>query len=124
MRTLFILVLILNLITEALAATALIGGILGGSAEAQIQGTWAMHYGFAVIAIASALFWVWPYRDQLEAVTAVLGVLVTFHCSVFVSLAIAGDQPVGVVIHAILATLCIVLFTQRSRWCSSREAAR
>ena len=79
---------------------------------------WSMHYGFAVLAIASASLWIWPYRTNIKAVTAVLGVLMTFHAVLFLSLTLAGDQAAGMIIHAFLAALCILLFTQRSRWCS------
>jgi hypothetical protein len=29
----------------------------------------------------------------------------------------AGDQNPGMIIHAVLAVLCIFLFSQRSKWC-------
>ena len=77
-----------------------------------------MHYGFAALAIATASFWIWPYRNNVKAVPAILGVLLTFHSGLFLSLAIAGDQMPGMVIHAVLAALCILLFTQRSKWCT------
>ena len=67
--------------------------------------------------IASASLWVWPYRNSLKAVTAVLGVLCTFHTGLFISLSLAGDQQAGQIIHAVMAVLCIVLFTQRAKWC-------
>lgn len=117
MKILFIVLLVLNLLTEALAAVSLIGGP-DGIAAAGRGGQWSMHYGFAVIAIASALFWVWPHRSNMKVVTVVLGMLTTFHCGLFVSLTVAGDQQAGMVIHAVLAVLCIFLFTQRSKWCN------
>lgn len=116
MKTLFITLLVLHFLTEALAATTLIGGP-GGIAAAGSGGMWSMHYGFAALAFASASLWIWPYRTNLSAVTAVLGVLLTFHTGLLLSLTLAGDQMVGVILHAILATLCIVLFTQRRKWC-------
>jgi hypothetical protein len=116
MRILFIVVLVVNLLTEALAAATLIGGP-DGIAAAGKGGMWSMHYGFAALAIASASLWVWPYRNNLKAVTAVLGVLCTFHTGLFVSLTLAGDQQVGMIIHGVMAVLCIVLFTQRAKWC-------
>lgn len=117
MKILFIIVLVLNLLTEAMAATALIGGPEGISAAGKGD-MWSMHYGFAAFAIASASFWIWPYRNNINAVTAVLGLLLTFHTGLFLSLSLAGDQAAGMVIHAVLAALCILLFTQRSKWCS------
>ena len=117
MKILFNTVLILSLLTEAMAATTLIGGPEGIAAAGK-GGMWSMHYGFAAFAIASASLWVWPYRTNIKAVTAILGVLLTFHSGLFVSLALAGDQMVGMIIHAVLASLSLVLFTQRSKWCS------
>ena len=111
------IVLVLNLLTEAMAATALIAGPEGISAAGKGE-MWSMHYGFAALAIGSATFWIWPYRTNIKPVTAVLGVLVTFHTGLFLSLTLAGDQTAGMIIHAVLAALCILLFTQRSRWCS------
>lgn len=118
MKTALTVFLVLNLLTEALAAASLIGGPTGlGATEAVPGGMWAMHYGFAVIAIASALFWLWPYRDNHAAVTAVLGMLMTFHCVLLTSLLIEGVQQAGIVIHSVLALFAIVLFALRSRWC-------
>lgn len=116
MQKLFITLLVLNFLTEAMAATMLISGP-GGISAAGSGEQWSMHYGFAALAIGSAALWVWPYRNNLNAVTAVLGVLMTFHTGLFISLLVAGDQMVGVVIHAVLAVLCILLFTQRRSWC-------
>ena len=116
MKILFVVVLVLNLLIEALAATTLIGGPEGIAAAGQ-GAMWSMHYGFAALAIASASLWVWPYRNSLKAVTAVLGVLCTFHTGLFISLTLAGDQQVGMAIHGVMAALCIVLFTQRAKWC-------
>jgi hypothetical protein len=120
MRILFSVFLVLNLLAELLAATSLIGGP-DGIAAAGRGNQWAMHYGFAVLAIASATLWVWPQRSHLKVVTAVLGVLMVFHSGVLASLVLAGDQPVGVVIHSVLALLAIGLFTQRARWCTVVE---
>ena len=117
LKVLFIIMLVLNLLTEVMAATALIGGPEGISAAGKGE-MWSMHYGFAVLAIASASLWIWPYRTDIKAVTAVLGVLMTFHAVLFLSLTLAGDQAAGMIIHAFLATLCMLLLTQRSRWCS------
>ena len=117
MKTLFTVFLVLNFLAEALAAASLIGGPEGLAAIGN-GGQWSMHYGFAVVAIASAGIWLWPYRNNYKAVTAVLGILLTFHACVLGSLFLAGDQQVGVVIHSVLTLLAAVLFTQRSRWCS------
>ncbi len=121
MQLLFVIVLILNLLVEGFAAFSLISGPEGISA-AGMGNQWSMHYGFAVIAIASASLWVWPSRTDHRAVTAVLGVLLVFHSAVFVSLLTAGDQQAGMIIHAVLASLCLLLFTQRSRWCARPDA--
>ncbi|MGI9325869.1 MAG: hypothetical protein ACR2PZ_11665 [Pseudomonadales bacterium] len=124
MKIAFTIFLVLNLLTELLAAASLIGGPMGISASGEAAaGGWAMHYGFAVIAIASTLFWLWPYRSSLSAVTAVLGMLLTFHICLFISLSIAGDQQAGVIIHAVLAVFSVILFSQRKKWCSLEDPA-
>lgn len=118
MKIAFTVFLVLNFLAEALAAATLIGGPTGlGATETAPGGMWAMHYGFAMIAIASALLWIWPYRDHRAAVTAVLGILMTFHCALLTSLLIEGVQQAGIVIHSVLAVFAIVLFVLRSRWC-------
>ena len=119
MNRLFTTYLILNFILETLAAITLIGGTLGffsvGGFEA---GMWALNYGFAAIAIASAIFWVWPHRSTLAAVESVLGILLTFHALISVSFAIQGNQEVPVVVHAVMAVLAIYCYSQRAKWCS------
>jgi hypothetical protein len=120
MKITFIVLLVLNFLAETLAATSLIGGPEGIAAAGK-GGMWSMHYGFAVIAIASASIWIWPYRTNLKVVTPVLGILMTFHTSVLLSLTLAGDQMAGVTIHAVLATLSIFLFTLRSKWCTDQS---
>lgn len=118
MQILFVTFLVVNLLVEALAAVTLITGP-GGLSAAGMGNQWSMHYGFAVIAVASASLWIWPWRKDYRAVTAVLGTLLVFHGMLFISLATAGDQSAGMIIHLALATLCLLLFSQRSRWCDA-----
>ena len=106
--------LVLNLLAEATAALALIGGANGLGAPPDAN-RWSMHYGFAVIAIASAGVWLWPHRREPGALSPVLGMLATFHVAVLTSLWIAGDQPAGVVLHGVLAPLFVLLFVLRGR---------
>jgi hypothetical protein len=117
MKHVFTTLLVLNFLTETLAAVALIGGPEGVVAAGQ-GGMWSMHYGFAALAIASVSLWSWRERSNGRVVTVVLGILLTFHTGLLVSLVLAGDQQAGVVIHAVLATLSIFLFLQRSKWCA------
>jgi hypothetical protein len=114
MSVLLAVALVMNLAIEAMAATTLIGGARGLAAP---PGTdrWQMHYGFAVIAIASAGAWLWPRRREQAALTSVLGMLTTFHVSLLTSLLIAGDQRQGAVLHGILALLFALLFAQRRK---------
>jgi hypothetical protein len=120
MRIFFISVLVLNLLLEGTAGSALILGPQGIFSEtAPEAGMWAMNYGFAALAIASAVFWIWPYRNDMRAVGAVLGILVTFHVLLAVSLAIPGNQLGGMAAHSVMAVLCLILLTQRSRWCQA-----
>ena len=116
MKQLFTTFLVLNFLAETMAAVSLIAGPDGISAAGS-GGQWAMHYGFAVVAIASASLWVWSYRAQLIPVTAVLGTLMVFHIAVAISLTLAGDQQFGMILHTVLSVMALVCFTQRRRWC-------
>jgi len=129
MKIFFTVFLVLNLLAETLAAVSLIGAPNGLSAALDSTITnvadnnpalskfWSMHYGFAVIAIASAIFWIWPHRSNRAVVTAVLGILMTFHVALFCSLFLEGTQTGGIVLHSILALMAIVLFALRGHWC-------
>ena len=117
MKNIFTGFLVLNLLLEGVAAVTLIGGSLGIFSIPQLEaGMWAMNYGFAAAAIASAIFWVWPHRDSRQAVGAVLGILLTFHAMVFISFAIQGDQMPPMVIHGVMAAIAIFLHSQRSKY--------
>ena len=75
MKNLFTTYLVLNLLLKGLAAVTLIGGTMGLLSIAGLEaGMWAMNYGFAAIAIASAAFWVWPHR------TGTLDTWLSGHC--------------------------------------------
>jgi len=117
-RKIFVGFLVLNLLLEGLAAALLIGGPQGILSDAQSPDgvLWAANYGFAAIAIASTIFWIWPNRDSRQVVGAVLGILLTFHTLIFVSFAIQGDQIPPMVIHAVMAAIAIVLYSQRSKY--------
>jgi len=112
MNILLNLLLILNALTEGLAAAGLIGGPDGISAAGAGQ-MWSMHYGFAALAIASISIWVWPHRHQLQPITIALGTLLVFHTGLCASLALAGDQAAGMAAHGLLAIMCVILFVQR-----------
>ncbi len=119
MKYLFIVFLVLNFLAEMMAAVSLVAGP-AGIAAAGSGGQWSMHYGFGALAFASASLWLWPQRNHLAAVTAVLGILLVFHSGLLVSLILAGDQPVGVGIHGLLAPFCALLFFTRKSWCGTQ----
>lgn len=112
MKILLNSLLILNALTEGLAAATLIGGP-GGLSAAGAGQMWSMHYGFAALAIASISIWVWPHRHRLQPITTALGTLLVFHTGLCASLALAGDQAAGMATHGLLALLCVILFLQR-----------
>ena len=119
MKKLFTTYLVLNLFLEGVAAVTLIGAALGLFAIGQLEsGTWSMNYGFAAIAIASAIFWVWPHRSKREAVGPVLGILFLFHALVSISFAMQGNQVPPAVVHGIMGLLGIFLYVRRSEWCA------
>jgi hypothetical protein len=117
-KKIFVGFLVLNLLLEGLTAVFLIGGPQGIRSDAQSHDgiLWAANYGFGAIAIASAIFWVWPNRDSHQTVGAVLGILLTFHTLIFVSFAIQGDQIPPMLIHAVMAAIAIFLYLQRSKY--------
>ena len=118
MKNVFVGFLVLNLLLEGLAAIALIGSALGLISIAQLEaGPWAMTYGFGAAAIATAIFWVWPYRDSRQAVSPVLGLLLAFHAAVCVSFALQANQLPTTVVHGVMAALALFLYAQRSKWC-------
>lgn len=119
MKNLFIAYLVVNLVLESIAAVTLVGAGLGFFVFPGFEsGLWSMNYGFAAIAIASAVFWVWPYRSKSEAVAPVLGILLAFHALVSVSFAIQGQHVPSIVVHAVMAVLGIILYARRSAWCT------
>jgi hypothetical protein len=119
MKNLFTGYLVTNLLLEGLAAIVLIGATLGLFSIEQLEtGTWAMVYGFAALAIATPIFWVWPYRTRSEAVGPVLGILLTFHALVAVAFATLGNQVPTVTVHGLMAALAIYLYSQRTAWCA------
>lgn len=119
MKIAFTVFLVLNLLAETLAAVSLIGGPMGLQAPEPVEASrWAMNYGFAVIAIASAIFWIWSKRSTLNAVTPVLGMLMIFHVCLFIALSMDKTQTFGFVLHGALALMAIILFTQRRKWCT------
>lgn len=118
MKSLFVTYLVLNLLLEGLAAVTLIGAGLELLTIEQLEsGMWSTNYGFAAVAIASAIFWVWPHRAKREVVGPVLGILLAFHALVSISFAIDGTQIPAIVVHGIMGLLGIFLYTRRSSWC-------
>lgn len=116
MRMLVNIFFLLNFLIEFLAFITLVtapNGILAIGLGEQ----WSMHYGFAVLSIASVSLWIWPYRYNLKIVSVVLRVLLTFHVGLFFSLLIARDQFMGMILHTFLALFCFYLYVLRTKWC-------
>lgn len=118
MKIFFIIVLALNLLFEGMAGFVLLRGPDGIDATTMpASGMWAMNYGFAALAIASAIIWLWPNRTNSQAVGSVMGILSTFHVLLAISLAIPGNQTGPMIAHSVMAVLSIIALTQRSKWC-------
>ena len=119
MRILFVTYLVLNLVLESIAAISLIGAGLGLFVISGLEsGVWSMNYGFAAIAIASAIFWVWPHKSKREVVGPVLGMLLAFYALVSVSFAVQGEHVPSIVVHGFMGLVGIVLYARRSAWCA------
>lgn len=113
-RFLFYSALVLTILFELLAGVALIAGP-GGVSDAGSGNQWSMHYGFAAVVIGSVPVWTWFYRFELPVLTMGLGILLTFHSVLVVSLALAGDQQAGMIMHSVLAVICLVVFSLRKQ---------
>jgi hypothetical protein len=125
MQKVFTGYLLLNLALEGLAAITLIGGALGVFSIDNLEaGMWPMHYGFAAIAIATAVFWVWPQRTKPDSVAPILGILLSFHALVSISFGIAGGQVPAMVVHGFMAALALYFYSQRARWCDEYRQRR
>jgi hypothetical protein len=118
MKIFFVIVLVLNLLLEGMAGVGLLLGPDGIEATVMpATGMWAMNYGFAALAIASAIIWLWPNRTNSQAVGSVMGMLSTFHVLLAISMAIPGNQMGPMIAHSVMAVLCVVALTQRNKWC-------
>tara|TARA_A100001037_G_scaffold305895_1_gene347938 strand:- start:606 stop:965 length:360 start_codon:yes stop_codon:yes gene_type:complete len=109
MKILLNVMLVVSALTELQAAAFLILGPAGLSSAGSGE-MWSMHYGFAVLAVASVSAWSWPHRNELLVMKTVIGILLVFHVGLCISLFLAGDQFVGMLIHALIGAMCIVLF--------------
>ena len=122
MKTYFSIILVLNLLFEGIAAAVLIVAPESALAAGDSV-TWARNYGFAALAVASTSLWLWPYRADLQAVTAVCGALIVFHIGLCGSLLIAGGPNLGAAVtHGAMGILFLVAFLQRNRWCGANSA--
>lgn len=119
MRTLFTSYLVANLVFEGLVAVSLAADALGYVLSAvPDSGVWSAAYSGAAIAIASTMFWVWPYRSNRAAVGIVLGILFTFHAAVSIALATQDGYATPTLIHGTMAALAVYLHLQRAKWCN------
>jgi hypothetical protein len=121
MRKLYLVLLVLNLLSEVWIGAILL--IKPGTGEALGTHTaWATDYGFAALAIASMIFWVWRYRYVSNVAGVALGILTLFHLGTGIATALAvpdGDPIAAPVIHGVLAIMSIALLLTRKRWCDS-----
>ena len=111
MKIFFVVVLVLNLLFEAMAGVSLLLGLVPEA------GGWGMNYGFAAIAIASAVVWLWPYRSNSAAVAVGSGLLLTFHIGLAISLGSQSGQLVPAIVHGVFGAMFLFFFLQREKWC-------
>lgn len=120
MKKLFSAALIFNLVVEWIAAAVLIGAPETLFPDGHPVGIdWARNYGFAALAIGTAALWVWPHRGDMKASGTILGILLTFHISISVAMAVAGNMLEALVLHSLMAVMFIYLYTQRAKWCTA-----
>ena len=117
MKKLFLGLLVFNLLLEGFAAISLIsapGAGLPGAGPAEIS--WARNYGFAALAMASLIVWIWPQRNNAAAVSTVLGLLMVFHLGISLSLTLGMGPMLFATLHGLGGLVAVVLFATRSRW--------
>lgn len=120
MKKLLNIMLILNFFTEAPAGVLLVFSPASVLPAGQIEGAiWARNYGVAALAMASMVLWLWPHRDNYATTGVVLGFLMGFHTALTAALLTAESLLAAAALHSILAALCIVLYFQRAKWCTS-----
>lgn len=120
MKKLFTGFLFLNFLLEIVAGAVLIGATLGLLSVAQLEtGMWSMIYGFAALAVATAIFWIWPHRDSRAAVGAVLGILFSFHAFISIAFVIEGNQVPTAIAHGVMAAFAVYLYMRRPKWCAA-----
>jgi hypothetical protein len=121
MKKLLNTALILNVVTDGPGGLFLLFSPQSFLPADQVEGLfWVRNYGVAALAVASMIFWVWSCRDSYKAMGVALGFLLAFHTVLCMVLITAGNQMVGVVLHFILATLFIILYLNRPKWCDSQ----
>lgn len=119
MKNLYTGALILNLLVEGLAALVLIGVPQSVVVNGQVQEVlWARIYGFAALGIGSTVFWAWPNRGDFKSAGTALGILLTFHISITLGLAVSGELLAGAILHALMSVLFVALYLRRSDWCT------
>jgi len=120
MRKILTTALILNFLTDGPVGALMIFSpeamLPGGSAESLF---WVRNYGVAALSVACMAIWLWPSRDDYNALGIGLGYLMGFHTVLAVVLYLSGVQLVGAIIHTVLAVLFISLFFQRAKWCNA-----
>jgi hypothetical protein len=111
--------LILNFLTDGPVGVFLVFSPQTFLPAGQVEGIlWVRNYGVAALAVASMIFWVWSSRDDYGAMGVALGFLLAFHSALTVALLVTGGQLVGTILHFILATLFVLLYFQREKWCT------
>lgn len=122
MKSLFVLVLVFNLLLEGFAGVSLIMEAEAAFSDTPPEGMmWNLNYGFTALAIASVIIWVWPHRNKVDVVGVLLGFLLSFHGLVTIALIIPGNQYPVAMIHGIMALLCLVLYVRKNHWCKSES---
>ena len=115
--------LVLNFLTDGPVGVFLVLSPESFLPAGQVEGLlWVRNYGVAALTVASVPLWLWPHRDDYKVVGLATGLLMAFHSALTIALLTAGGQLFGSVLHFILATLFIVLYSQRAKWCEPQHA--
>ena len=117
MKKFFIVVLALHVLVEGLVGATMAFSPQTLAPEAAKTELFALTaLGFAALTMVSVVFWLWPYRRNLVALTIAVGTLATFHTAVSLSAALTstmGNDFKPYILHVVFAVCFWILWARR-----------
>ncbi len=130
MRKTLIGFLLLNLVFEGWIAVVLISAPFRLADFNAMAQQWSVHYGFAALAMATAVFWALRFGASETGLAALLGILTCFHLGLTVSSALIFVQAEAVqatglfpvITHGLLLAGCIFFYLNADKCVVRRES--